>query len=271
MNVHAHQRPSTSEYREFPVPASLADHFLCLWTQAIFGSPEYSHQVLPDGCVDIVFIDDEPPIVVGPWTSPFTATFASGTQITGARLSPGHAFGVLGIPASELLNRSVPLNVLWKRRKVALFDRVFEKQSLTARRLVLSEVLSYGIASAVPPDETVVASARWLAQHPHGQLKQLSRCIGISERQLHRRFSTAIGYGPKLFQSVLRFQRFLFWIAKVRRSHSLAHGAASAGYADQSHMTREVRRFAGDLPTALLQSSKCTLLFSDLLLAKQLF
>jgi AraC-like DNA-binding protein len=130
----------------------------------------------------------------------------------------------------------------------------------------LSDILSHGITSAVPPDETVVAGTRWLAQHPHGQLKQLSRGIGISERQLHRRFFAALGYGPKLFQSVLRFQRFLYWIA--RDSHSLAHVAASVGYADQSHMTREVGRFTGDRPTAFLHSSKCTLRFSDLLQAK---
>jgi AraC-like DNA-binding protein len=265
MNVHAHERPSLSDYREFPVPVSLADHFLCLWTQAILGSPEYAHRVLPDGCVDIVFINDGPPTVVGPWTAPFTATFASGTRITGARLLPGHAPGVLGIPAGELRNRAVPLSVLWKRSRAGAFDRVSQEQSLATRRLVLSEILSHSIACAIPPDETVVESARWLAQHPHGQLKQLSRCIGISERQLHRRFSAAVGYGPKLFQSVLRFQRFLYWIAKIRDSHSLAHVAASVGYADQSHMTREVGRFAGDRPTALLHSSKCTLRFLDLL------
>src|SRR5215468_10290439 len=110
MNVDAHKRPFLSDYREFPVPVSLGDHFLCLWTQAIPDWPQYAHRVLPDGCVDIVFINDEPPIVVGPWTGPFTARFASGTRITGARLGPGQAPGVLGIPARELLNRSVPLS-----------------------------------------------------------------------------------------------------------------------------------------------------------------
>jgi len=99
---------AVSDYREFPVPARLADHFLCFWTQVILSSREYAHRVLPDGCIDIVFINDEGPIVVGPWTDPFTATFAAGTTIVGVRLRPGYAPCVLGIPAAELLNRSMP-------------------------------------------------------------------------------------------------------------------------------------------------------------------
>lgn len=33
------------------------------------------HRVLPDGCVDVVFINNEPPVVVGPWTEPLGNDF----------------------------------------------------------------------------------------------------------------------------------------------------------------------------------------------------
>ncbi len=33
--------------------------------------------------------------------------------------------------------------------------------------------------------------------------------LGVSERQLRRRFEDAVGYGPKTLARVLRFQRFL--------------------------------------------------------------
>ena len=33
--------------------------------------------------------------------------------------------------------------------------------------------------------------------------------LGVSERQLRRRFAEAVGYGPKTLARVLRFQRFL--------------------------------------------------------------
>ena len=76
--------------------------------------------------------------------------------------------------------------------------------------------------------------------------------LGISERQLQRRFRDAVGYGPKTLQRILRFQRAL---AEIRRgceqSGGLARVAAATGYADQAHLTRESRRLAGFSPKRL--------------------
>src|SRR5258708_11486000 len=263
MNLEAHQRAVVSDYREFPVPTHLADYFLCFWTQAFVGVGEYAHRVLPDACVDIVFINDDPPVVVGPWTDPFVARFAAGTKIVGVRLHPGHAPRVLGMPATELLNRSAPLSDVWRINR-ARFAPVLDKARFASRRSALVEALLRVTALAAPPDRVVLAGIRWLACHPHGRVEQLSRWIGISDRQLHRRFSAAVGYGPKIFQSVLRFQRLLNIASRPRAQQPLADLAVVAGYADQAHMTREVRRFSNCTPTILLRSAECTLRMSDL-------
>ena len=89
-----------SDYREFPAPSALKGHVLCLWTQTISKSHGgYSHRVLPDACVDIVFINNDPPAVVGPWTESFVAGLAAGTTIVGVRFYPGRASNYLGVPA----------------------------------------------------------------------------------------------------------------------------------------------------------------------------
>ena len=193
-----------SEYREFPVPASLANHFLCFWKQVIVGSGEYAHRVLPDACMDIVFINDAPPIVVGPWTDPFVARFPAGTKIVGARLHPGLAPSVLGIPAAELRNESAPLSELWGIDG-ARFGLPPSDPTLVSKASLLPEALIRATGSAMPPDSAVVKSIRWLARHPHATVEQLSQWIGLSHRQLQRRFSAAVGYGPKMFQSVCAF------------------------------------------------------------------
>ncbi|HEX4705986.1 MAG TPA: helix-turn-helix transcriptional regulator, partial [Pseudonocardiaceae bacterium] len=73
--------------------------------------------------------------------------------------------------------------------------------------------------------------------------------FGLSERQFRRRFVTAVGYGPKTLTSVLRLGR------AMRRLYDPTHRAAdvaiAAGYADQPHMTREMRRLAGITPGEL--------------------
>jgi hypothetical protein len=126
-----------SEYREFLAPAQLADRFLCFWTQTIIGSQgAYEQRVLPDACIDIVFINGEPPMLAGPWTVPFLPRLAVGTSITGARLHPGGASCLLGIPASELLNQTIPIAAVKGAIQNMRFERVIEQPNAAARRSV---------------------------------------------------------------------------------------------------------------------------------------
>ena len=128
-----------------------------------------------------------------------------------------------------------------------------------ARRWVPAQVLLASVEPSVLFDQVVLAGIQWLSRHPQGRIEQLSRWIGISERQLHRRFSAAIGCGPKMFQSVRRFQRLLKTARETGAEQGLAGLAASAGYADQAHMTRHFQRFANLRPTEPLRSAESTL------------
>ena len=165
--------------------------------------------------------------------------------------------------AAELLNRSALLSDVWGQNR-ARFGPVLDIATSVSRRPGLAEALVRATTLAVQPDQVVAASIRWLARHPHGRVEQLSQRIGLSRRQLQRRFAAAVGYGPKIFQSVLRFQRLLIFANGPCAPQSFADLAAVVGYADQARMTREVRRFANCTPTILLQSAECTLSMSDL-------
>lgn len=66
--------------------------------------------------------------------------------------------------------------------------------------------------------------------------------VGLSERQLLRRSLAAFGYGPKTLARVLRMERALVMAASGIPS---AEVAASTGYADQAHLSRDVKALAG--------------------------
>lgn len=254
-----------SEYAEFLPRAALRADVLCLWQQKITGGTcEYAHRVLPDGCVDVVLIDDEAPAVVGPWTEAFLANLRPGTGIVGARFHPGRAARMLGVPASEFLNQSVAVRDFWRRGESERLLRVAEAQNLAAKRSTLELALLTRLGAAGAADSEVTAAIYWLARCPAGRVEQLSRWVGMSGRQLQRRFCAAVGYGPKMFQSVLRFQRLLHRAAEWGQG-GLAEMAVESGYADQSHMNREVQRFSGVAPTALLAKAACTLRQSSLI------
>src|ERR1700722_16922780 len=255
-----------SDYREFLPPPPLATHLFCLWTQSIAGPPcSYAQRVLPDGCIDIVLINDDAPMVIGPWSEPFVARLAPGTMVVGARFYPGRAPGLLGMPAAEVRNRSVRLGDVCGSAVEAQFARIAHAAELPARRSAIVAALLNCLAHSVPLDHAVIAAVQWLARHPNGQIEQLSRLVGLGSRQLHRRFSAAVGYGPKMFQSVARFQSLVHLASAENHPTSLVQLSGDAGYADQAHMTREVRRFSGVSPARPLRSAEIPLRMSGLL------
>src|SRR5215468_12545337 len=141
MTIDSQLHAAYSIYREFPVSTRLAARFLCFWTQNIVGRKgDYRHQVLPDGCADIVFINDEEPVVVGPWTEPFDVSLIKGTRIFGIRMHPGCAADVLGLPASELLNQSVPLREVCRQLSVG-FDQYANRRWIQQKKPCLPRPL----------------------------------------------------------------------------------------------------------------------------------
>lgn len=76
----------------------------------------------------------------------------------------------------------------------------------------------------------------------------IADALDLSARQLHRRSLDAFGYGPKTLARVLRMHRAL---DLARAGVPLAETAFRSGYADQSHLAREVKAFAGVPVTAL--------------------
>jgi AraC-like DNA-binding protein len=263
MNCDSNSRAAASDYREYAPPPGLADRVLCFWTQSITGDGQYAQRVLPDGCIDILFVNDRPPVVVGPWVEPFIAQFPFGTNILGARWRPGCAPALLGVPATELLNQQVELRDICSRSLSSSLERVSEKPNLDTRRSAFEAALLTLLPCVESSDRMLNASIQWLVRHPNGRIEKLSRLTGVSSRQLQRRFSAAVGYGPKAFQSIVRFQRVLHLAGGPIRRRSLVDLAASAGYADQAHMTREIHRFSGCRPTVLLESARCALQMSD--------
>ncbi len=222
-------------YRELQPPPDLAPHVACLWTSAAKGG-----RVLPDGCVDVVWSGSRL-VVAGPATGPVEPAVAPGTPVFGARFRIGAAGAALGLPAEELTDLTVPLIDVWS-------DPAIDERVAAGGLPALVSALRARLREAERVDPLARAAALGLAC-PGARVAALGPQLGISERQLRRRFADAVGYGPKTLARILRFQRFL---ALADREPDLARLAFAAGYADQAHLTRECARLAGRTPRALV-------------------
>ncbi len=197
-------------------------------------------RILPDGCLDLIY-DGATLTVAGPDPVARWHTDNAGQRYAALRLAGGTGPALLGVPADELVGRSVPLEDLWP--------------AAAARRL--SEAVAADPASALcrwlegsdavrdldPVGPRLLTLAR--QQTPVARMADL---LGFSARQLQRRSLAAFGYGPRRLSRVVRLQGAL---DGVRTGIPLAEVAAGSGYADQAHLSRDIRELTGETPHRL--------------------
>jgi AraC-like DNA-binding protein len=206
----------------------------CLWVRT---APRET-AIVPDACSDLVWQAGRGAFVAGPDTGPVAVTSHAGARFVGARFLPGAGGVAFGLPLSELRDQRVALEELRPDLAERLPGDLEPDEAL--RRIA-------EIALAAPPADAAVAEAARRLGDPRTRVDTLAGDLGLSERQLRRRCHAGAGYGPKTLQRVLRFRRFL-----TSADRDLASAAFAAGYADQSHLTRECARLAGATPAALL-------------------
>lgn len=230
-------------YRERPAVASLAGRIACVWASRQ-GAAAQVKSIVPDGCIDLIWSSHDQAVhVAGPDTRPFETHLRPGEEFAAVRFRPGAGPAVLGLPASALRDARVPLAEVWERDAGRIAELVAVAPD---RSRVLEALVSERVLRAGPPDRAAAGVLRTLAAG--GSVRSLTADLGYSERHLRRLCLAAFGYGPKTLQRVLRFQRARRLIGAGR---PLGEVAATCGFADQAHLTREVRALSGRPPSLL--------------------
>jgi len=237
-------------YRERAPSADLSGELACTWTTRV-GRAELA--LVPDACLDLLWLDDGRLVVCGPETRAWRSSLPAGTQAAGVRFRPGVAPAALDVPAMALLNLRVPLSELWGVEAARVAEAVADADGPAARVRVLEGAVRRRLRCGPPVDRVALEVASRLARpRPGGAgVRGLAEDLGFSERQLHRRSTAAFGYGPAVLARILRLQRFLA-LARTRHDTGLAALAAAAGYADQPHLSRECAVIAGAPASVLL-------------------
>ncbi|MGR6319209.1 helix-turn-helix domain-containing protein [Micromonospora soli] len=217
-------------------------------------------RVLPDGCLDLLWSSRAGLLVAGPDRTAHLSASAPGERWVGLRLPPGVGPAVFGAPAHELRDQRVLLADLWGLAAAELADRIAGVAGVDPGRhhragpvraepvaALLETVAAARLRAAGGPDPLGVRVAGRLAAG--ATVAAAAAEVGLGARALHRRSQLLFGYGPKTLARILRMRRAL---DLARAGTPLAETAALAGYADQAHLTRDVKEFAGVPPSRLL-------------------
>jgi AraC-like DNA-binding protein len=236
--------------------------------------PAGEHRVLPDGSVDLIWLDGDL-LVAGPDTVAKVGDATPGSSFVGLRFAPGTGPAVLGLPAHELRDLRVPLADLWPASRARRLAGEVGMAGLSGgagpargagpsrgaggggpgqlaaagrvlERIAADRLDAAGSGPTWPDRRTAGIVARLRLG---GTVAGIAAAVGWNERRLHRHCLEVFGYGAKTLGRILRMTRAL---DAARTGRPLAEVAAGTGYADQAHLTREVRALAGLPPAALL-------------------
>jgi AraC-like DNA-binding protein len=227
----------TLGYHELQPPPEFRGVVASLWVRVSGTAGDV--RVVPDACTDVVWQQGAGTTVAGPDTTAKLVGRAPGDVLVGVRFLPGAGGGALGVPLDQLRDLRVD---------AAEINSAFDLDGDLAPADVVDRLLA--AAAGRQPDLLVAAAARRISEQEVGAV---ARELGISERQLRRRFHAAVGYGPKTLARILRFRRFVDAIDDGR-TDDLAALAFEAGYADQAHLTRETTRLAGLPPATFIRA-----------------
>ena len=256
-------------YRELSPAPALRSYVRCYWTLRADATGEASPQrVLPDGCVEIIInlgarftrhdesgrSEGQPlELVVGPTTRHMTIAPSGVIRLVGVRFAPGGAVPFLSVAPREVRDAAPSLadvaspliGAVAERLAVAPFgaegsvlDTALRARLAQARRLTDHRVLASVHAARVADQPLCVDT--------------LMSLTGLGARQLERTFRDDVGFGPKTLCRLVRFQRVVRAIEPTLRP-SWARLAARHGYADQAHLAREFREFAGTTLTSYVR------------------
>jgi hypothetical protein len=197
---------------DFAAAPPLAEHIASYFGLAVPADvrPGTPQPLPPDGCLCLISQrnakGDLRASLVGPRTEPLVLPVAPGDRWWGVRFWPDVGGAVLAEDPGRLAGHYVsPLSgPAWA---VALARALGECRDAESAARVADELLAGPVAAAAPIDPIVRRAVRALiATHGEMSIADVAAGVGISLRQLERRFGAAVGLNPIQFARVRRMR-----------------------------------------------------------------
>ena len=255
------------QHQEFEPPEKLQDTIKCFWyTRKEFGNVQLSFEVVPDGYAEIIFhfggdcsisyngsLQPLPsPFMMGLLNQPILFYAKNRLEIIGIRCFPWTVFDLLGLPSGK--------------DGVRIFEHPIAQLQSTLYKLVhagrideaLAQVKQYFLdARPRIAIDSMLFKAGVAMRKANGTMpvSQVAAAAHTTIRTLERKFKQSSGYSVKDVSGLMRFEqvRNQLWRDPNFNLAALAH---ELGYTDQSHLSKEFKRYSGTTPAAFARKSK---------------
>lgn len=255
------------QHQEFEPPEELRDTIKCFWyNRRDLGELPSGFEVIPDGYAEIIFhfgsdcsinyngdTQSLPsPFMVGLLNKPVVFYAKNRFEIIGIRCFPWTVFDLLGLPSDK--------------SEVHIFEHPIARLQPTLNEHIhagriheaLAQVKQYFLdtRSEIAPS-SMLFKAGVAMREANGTIpvSQVAAAAHATVRTLERNFKQSSGHTVKDVSALIRFQqaRNQLWLYPDSNIAGLAH---ELGYTDQSHLSREFKRYSGTTPAAFARKAR---------------
>jgi AraC-like DNA-binding protein len=250
-------------HQEFEPPAALRDAIKCFWYNSRdVGESASSFEVMPDGYAEIIFhfgggcsISGEllpSPFMMGLLDQPVLFHTKNRLEVIGIRCFPWTVFDLLGLPSGKDGVRTF-------EHPIARLQATLDAQIGAGRvEEAIENVTQYFLsARSQVAIDSMLFKAGIAMREAKGALpvSQVAAAAHATMRTLERKFKESSGHTVKDVSGLMRFEqaRNQLWLHPNTNLAGLAH---ELGYTDQSHLSREFKRYSGSTPAAFARNAK---------------
>jgi AraC-like DNA-binding protein len=187
---------------------------------------------------------------MGLWTRRFLLEYPSRVRLVGVHFKPWGISPFVDLPATELRDRWLPVDAVWRRSVERIRNQVGETGSAAEALRVVEAELRSRLTGAPPRglDLVLHTGRRLAASYGAVPVGALTGAAGVSSTHLAAQFKAHVGVTPKRVARIYRFARLILSVDAVQPVDwsALAH---PAGYFDQAHLAKEFKDFTGHTPT----------------------
>lgn len=257
---------------EFDAPEILQDSIKCFWYDRRDSCEEFSDfEVMPDGYAEIIFyfgstcsvsyngvLQPLPsPFIMGLLNEPVILNSNNRLEIIAIRCFPWTVFDLLGLPSGK------------GKGGVHIFEHPIAQLQSRLNELIQTNKIEEAIAhvqeffvnahSQIPAD-SLLFKAGLAMRNAKGiiPVSEVASAAHATVRTLERNFKQSSGHSVKDVSGLMRFEQV--------RNHlwhfpdaNIAGLAQELGYTDQSHLSREFKRYSGITPGSFARKAKQTI------------
>ncbi|WP_461449540.1 helix-turn-helix domain-containing protein [Mucilaginibacter sp.] len=253
------------QHQEFTPPEALSDVIQCFWyNTSDTGEEESSFEVVPDCYAEIIFyfgslrrmVDGSlqhisSPFMMGLLNQPAVFFTKNRLQIIGIRCFPWTVFDLLGLQPGNDGVRTFEHPIAQLQ---SILHDLIEAGNIDK---AIAELKQYFLAArSGMATDSMVSKAGIAMRQTNGNMpvSHIAAAAHATIRTLERNFKQSSGHTVKDVSGLIRFEqaRSQIWLDPKCNITRLAH---ELGYSDQSHLSREFKRYSGTTPAAFARKA----------------